>query len=255
MVSCHVELTCPPLESTLSPIVSSCSLPPPLEQFSFGAANIEANQVSPRQPPGADHPGWIRLPPMPMGVLAVILCCWETPLHWWWAVVPHPTIPKLHFNIWPLLLWGATRLRDTRSPPSLNQLCPQANTLLALFMLLQQEGPRIKGGRGPVQCMTSIGTRCLMMTNMTMRKIIFQSPMLCIQHQPWTLRERHSLLPRWQNWPRSIAKSSWRVPFCCKFLATIFPLLLHLRWLKCAGPNQTLTTLSIMLGHTALTCT
>jgi hypothetical protein len=71
MVSCHVELTFPPLESTLCPIVSSCSLPPPLGRFSISAANIVANQVSPCQPPGADHPGWIRPLPAPLE-------CWQS---------------------------------------------------------------------------------------------------------------------------------------------------------------------------------
>ncbi len=44
MASCHVELTFSLIESTLSPIISLCFLPPPIRRFSIGATNIVANQ-------------------------------------------------------------------------------------------------------------------------------------------------------------------------------------------------------------------
>jgi hypothetical protein len=218
-VGCHVKLTFSLIESILHPIILPCSLHPPLLRFSITAINIVANQVSLHQATGADHPNWIMPLPMPMGVLVVILYCQEKPLNWGGVVALHPTIPHLvlHLVVCPLLKWGATHLRDTHSPPSLNQQNYWANTLLAQFVLLRQKGLRFKGGRRLILFMTNIVMSLLMTTNMTMMKIIFQSPMLCIQYQPWKLRERCLLTQRQQNWLRSIAKSTWRGPSCLEF--------------------------------------
>jgi hypothetical protein len=96
----------PQVESAPHPIILPCSLQPPLLPFTIAAANNQALLF----PAAATHlPYWMRLPPMPVGVLEVIISCQEQPLKWGGAAVPNPTIHTLLHPVCCLLLqWGGT---------------------------------------------------------------------------------------------------------------------------------------------------
>jgi hypothetical protein len=193
-VSCHVELPFPPLESTLSPIISSCSL---LRQLSISAANVVANQVSLRQPQGADHPGWIRPLPVPLGVLAVILCCWETPRDSGGTTSNHPCTQSQHLAF--AAVGGDMPQGHSLSSLSQSTLSLSQHSAGAIHAVATRR-TKNQGRKGTCPVYDKHGNKVIDDNKyVTMRKIIFQSPMLCVQHQPWTLRERHSLLPRQQN--------------------------------------------------------
>ena len=75
----HVMPISPQVESAPHPIILPCSLQPPLLPFTIAAANNQALLF----PAAATHlPYWMRLPPMPVGVLEVNISCQEQPLHW-----------------------------------------------------------------------------------------------------------------------------------------------------------------------------
>ncbi len=79
-----VELTFPPLESTLSPIISSCSLPPPLRLFSIGTANIVPTshllvnlQAQITLAGGQQASGTLTLLPLSINFILEPILCWH----------------------------------------------------------------------------------------------------------------------------------------------------------------------------------
>ncbi len=101
----------PHVESAPHPIILKFFLQQPLLPFAIAAANNQALLL-----PAADThlPCWMRPPPMPVGVLAVIISCQGQPLNWRGAAVPNPTIQTLlHPVCCPLLQWGGRTPQGT----------------------------------------------------------------------------------------------------------------------------------------------
>ena len=76
---------------------------------------------------------------VPVGVVVVIIYCWEQPLNWGGVVTQNPTIHTL-LAVYPLCQWGGKHLWEpTPCPPSLTSQNQQTGALLwtsALMSLL-----------------------------------------------------------------------------------------------------------------------
>jgi hypothetical protein len=94
-LSCNADIT--PNRISTTPIILPCSLQPLLLTFASAVANNAADNTANNQAllsPASDAhlPRWMMLPPMPVGVLVVIISCQEQPPCWEGAAAPNPTI-------------------------------------------------------------------------------------------------------------------------------------------------------------------
>ena len=198
-------LTSPHIESTLSHIISPCSLQPLLPQFSIAAIKIAAkNQAVLSLAPGTHLHGFSLLPHTPVGVLVVKVYCQVEQLSPGGAGVLAPTRHPLHPAYCPLVqsIGGENLLGHTPSLPSLTPLTHTPGAPLLLLILLRlQKGQRgrqtLLRGRGVLFTLYDVddgGDKYDNEDNFIL--------------QPKTLRTTCSLLKKQQNSLRSTVKNS-----------------------------------------------
>ncbi len=174
--------TSPHIESTLSHIISTCSLQPLPPQFSIAAIKIVAkNEAVLSIATGAPLHGFSMLPHTPVGALVVKVYCPVEQLNPGGAGVVTPTRHPLHPADCLLVQSIGKHLQEpTPSLPSLTPLNHQAGALLFLLILLRPQ----KGQRGRQRLLLR-GRRVLFTTLMM---VVINMIMTMILSQPPTVR-------------------------------------------------------------------
>jgi hypothetical protein len=172
------------IQSTLSHIISPCSLQPLPLLFSIAAIKIVAkNKAVLSIATGAPLHGFSMLPHTPIGALVAKDFCLVEQLNPGGAGVLTPTRHTLLPATCPLLQWGGKHLWEpTPSLPSLSPLNHQTSTTLLLLLILR----RRKGWRGR---RTRQRGRVLVLILFTLMMVAINMMMMMILSQPPMVRK------------------------------------------------------------------